>query len=222
MHSSRRITYQKVISKSMVYARPTHILGVTLILLLEFLGKSVTDSFPISMSSSKTIYNVPNSGWTSLQWKWGYAVGTGHDCAAICRDLYKSRRAREGLVTELSRAPTARIEEREPKNFEEVKLILALAWQRGRWDGSDGGRDGYGEVLRAMAEAIRYESENEDENSIRLVEDMMGRFASLSPSADQTQALNTVHELLGKDTDAARRKCSGLVLQAMGFVENGL
>ena len=92
----------------------------------------------------------------------------------------------------------------------------------GTLDGSDGGRGGYGEILAAMAEASRYESDNDEENACLLVQDMMARFPYLSPSADQTKAMGTIPELLGTDTDAARRKCSGLVLQAMGFVENGL
>jgi hypothetical protein len=149
-------------------------------------------------------------------------MGTGHDCAAICRKLYNSRRAREALIRDLCGASSTLVNDREPKNFEEVKLILALAWQRGRWDGSDGGRGGYGEILAAMAEATRYESDNEEENACLLVQDMLARFPLLSPSVDQTKAMGTIPELLGTDADAARRKCSGLVLQAMGFVENGL
>ena len=213
----------------MTRVRSIHVFEVTLILVLQiFSNKSVVDSFSLSMRSSsptntKTIYDVPNSGWTSLKWNWGYAVGTGHDCALICRNLYKSRRAREILVHELLLgAPMKAQEDREPKNFEEIKLVLALAWQRGRWDGSDGGKGGYGEILAVMVEATRYESNNEDENCVRFVQDMMTRFPLLSPSADQTKAMAICHELLGTDNDAARRKCSGLVLQAMGFVENGL
>ena len=40
-------------------------------------------------------------------------------------------------------------ESRQPP-FEEVKLVLGLAWQNGRWDGSDGGRGGYGDILVAI------------------------------------------------------------------------
>ena len=213
----------------MVLVRSIRVLEVALILVFQILrNKSLVDSFSLSMkstslSNAKTIYNIPNSGWTSSKWNWGYAVGTGHDCALICRNLYKSRRARETLVNELVFGATTKAESRrEPKNFEEVKLVLALAWQRGRWDGTDGGRDGYGEILAVMADATRYESDNEDENCVRFVQDMVARFPSLSPSDDQTKAMDTCIELLGADNDVARRKCSGLVLQAMGFVERGL
>ncbi len=174
------------------------------------------------MPSSKSIYDVPNSGWRAPQWKWGYAVGTGHDCAAICRKRYNSREARTALIQDLCGAPIAKTEEREPRNFEEVKLVLALAWQRGRWDGSDGGLGGYGEVLGAMAEANRYETEDENENSSRLVNDMKARFRLLSPTSEHEEEMKTISSIMETDVDAARRKCSGLVLEAMGFVENGL
>lgn len=182
-----------------------------------------SNSFSLVMTTaSKSIYGIPDSGWASSQWNWGYAVGTGHDCALVCRRKYDTRRAREDLVNQLCSAPSKDVDEREPKNFEEVKLILALAWQRGRWDGSDGGKGGYGDVLRAMEEATRYESKSDDENSVLLVEDMMARFPLLSPSPEKLKDMNTISWILTRDNDAARRKCSGLVLQSMGFVESGL
>lgn len=180
-------------------------------------GTSSVAAFSLSMSSSKTIYDVLNSGWASPQWKWGYAVGTGHDCAAICRQRYNSRQSRVSLIENLCNAPTIDIKKREPKNFEEVKLILALAWQQGRWDGSDGGRGGYGDVLATMADATRYESDDEEENSRRLVQDMTARFRLLGPSKEQADSMEKVLEILENDVDAACRKCSGLVLEAMGW-----
>lgn len=202
-----------------LFSRPCSlVLGI--LLLAAITGR--TNSFSMSISSSKTIYDIPNSGWKAPQWNWGYAVGTGHDCAAVCRDRYYSRKARLALIQELCAAPTRNPEHREPRNFEEVKLVLALAWQRGRWDGTDGGRGGYGEVLGAMAKATRYESDNEKENANRLVADMTSRYHLLSPTKEQEEEMRTISTLLETDFDAARRKCSGLVLLAMKFVENGL
>jgi hypothetical protein len=200
------------------------ILRVLPFLIFWLVGKqSVATAFSLAMSSSKTIYEVPNSGWTSPQWNWGYGAGTGHECAAICRQRYNSRQVRAALIKDLCTSPTIEIENREPTNFEEVKLILALAWQRGRWDGSDGGKGGYGDVLATMADASRYESDDEKEDSIRLVKDMTGRFRLLGPSKEQTDEMeNVLAILLENDKDAARRKCSGMVLEAMGFIENGL
>jgi hypothetical protein len=125
------------------------------------------------------------------------------------------------LVKDLYEAPNVTPTDRKPNNFEEVKLVLALAWQRGRWDGSDGGRGGYGDVLATMASASRYEDGSEDDCSRHLIEDMQQRFQLLGSSKDLAvmQGLSHAH---GDDLDAARRECSALVLDTMGFVDNGL
>ena len=182
----------------------------------------LTSASAFSMSMSKTIYEIPNSGWTSPKLNWGYAAGTGHDCAAICRMNYSTRQSRQKLVDDLINAPEKSIEERVPQNFEEVKLVLALAWQRGRWDGSDGGRGGYGEVLAKMAEANRYEQGSIEDCNKRLTQDMQARFRLLSPNPEDLQNMETIVDEIENDSDSACRKCSGLVLKAMGFIENGL
>jgi len=177
--------------------------------LLPFLMSS-TSAFSIHMSS-KEIYGIANSGWTAKEWNWGSAMGTGHDCALICRRQYNSRQSREQLVSEL-------LDCKGPP-FEEVKLVLGLAWQRGRWDGSDGGPGGYGDVLSEMAKAKRYEL-GEDCDKL-LVQDMQERFHLLDPTNDYKEAMQAVLD----DTDsvdAARRRCSGLVLKSMGFIDSGL
>jgi hypothetical protein len=172
-------------------------------------------------TSGKSIYDIPNSGWTCSEWNWGYASGTGHDCAAICRRKYTTRKERSKLVGDLMQAPGMAARDRKPQNFEEVKLILALAWQRGRWDKSDGGKGGYGEVLSAMADARRYESGDEEDCSRVLVQDMQDRFPLLDPLLEDRVMMQSIFDL-EPDIDAARRRCSGLVLKAMGFIENGL
>jgi hypothetical protein len=190
------------------------------------------------------LYGIPNSGWTSPQWNWGYARGTGHDCAAICRNRYATRASRETLVQQLL---VVQDQAQEPlptttttMNIEEVKLVLALAWQNGRWDGSDGGRGGYGDVLTYMAQAERYEPKHtsiiqeqveHEQNACyrRLIEDMQMRFYLLNPTPQQLETMKALLE----DTDdndkekqadvgAALCRCCGLVLSAMRFVDNGL
>ena len=164
----------------------------------------------------KRIYGIAQSGWKSPAWNWGSAVGTGHDCARICRQNYASREARADLVENLL-ATTAPI----PTDFEEVKLVLALAWQRGRWDGSDGGRGGYGDVLHYMAEAKRYEDGSAEECAVRLIQDMQARYGLLRPSSKQETAMQNLMVDCESDVYRAQRRCSGLVLKAMGFVKNG-
>ena len=179
------------------------ILLFLVLIITSFLGNSMkTHAF-----SAAKIYNIPGSGWKSPQWNWGYAVGTGHDCARICRKLYETRSARQDLLQNI---------ETRPENMEEIKLILALAWQRGRWDGSDGGPDGYGQVLEALAAADRYENSNNQQFFL----DMQSRFQSLKPSVELQKEMDSLSQL--ENIDLATRKCSALVLEAMGFVESGL
>ena len=189
-----------------------------ILLLVLFLDCEMSIVSGLSMGGAKTIYGVPNSGWTAPEWNWGYAVGTGHDCAAICRQTYRTRKSRAKLVDNLIFTTN------EPQNFEEVKLVLALAWQRGRWDGSDGGRGGYGQVLELMAAAERYEIGNQDECSLKFIQDMQDRFQLLKPNPEDQSAMDNLfdNEDGTEDIDASRRRCSGLVLKAMGFIENGL
>ena len=171
---------------------------------------------------TKEIYNVPGSGWKSPTWNWGYGVGTGHDCAAICRQKYARMEDREELVRQLISAPTVgENEQRLPANFEEVKLVMALAWQKGRWDGSDGGEGGYGEVLHAMADARRYEDGDETTNCMLLFKDMEERYYLLDPSPEDMKEMKKATKICESDSDAAVRCCSGLVLKSMGFVNNG-
>ena len=178
--------------------------------LLGLLLDATTLAFSVHMTS-KEIYGIPNSGWSSKQWNWGSAIGTGHDCALICRRQYDSRKSREQLVSNLLQC--------KGPPFEEVKLVLGLAWQRGRWDGSDGGRGGYGEVLSEMAKAERYERSEEGDKL--LVQDMQERYLLLNPSNEDKEAMMAIFDETD-DLDAARRRCSGLVLKSMGFVDSGL
>ena len=168
------------------------------------------------------LYDVPNSSWTSAEWNWGYASGTGHDCAAICRRKFATRSSRAEFIRSLLDPSTP-----QPPSFEEVKLVLGLAVQRGRWDGSDGGPGGYGDVLAAMTSARRYETDGTEENRmVNFVEDMRHRFGLLNPSKEDAEMMKSLDGCNGDATidelNAARRMCSGLVLMNMDFIDNGL
>jgi hypothetical protein len=183
----------------------------------------VSASFTITMMSSSNrsadqrIFGVPHSGWKSSQWNWGYGVGTGHDCAKICRQRLNTKSARQDYVNKLMNGNVALTD------TEEIKLTLALTWQRGRRDGSDGGPNGYGQVLALMAQAERYEEQQDDEGedfgTRRLVEDMQERFRLLKPSVEDHDEMKSLLDT--NSTAVAFRKCSGLVLQQVGFIENG-
>jgi hypothetical protein len=182
-----------------------------------------------SPDSTEWLYDIPNSSWTSPQWNWGYASGTGHDCAAICRRRFAAREARADLVESLLN-PTEKQQQQQqqqPSSFEEVKLVLGLAVQRGRWDGSDGGPGGYGDVLAAMADARRYETDGTEESRmINFTNDMKLRYRLLDPTKEDMETMESIDvssgDLALAELDVARRKCSGLVLKSMGFVDNGI
>lgn len=188
---------------------------------------------PKERSKRKEIYGIHGSGWASPDWNWGYASGTGHDCAMICRNKWGTRQSRISLVENLLN-PKSVIDhkniwesdsQRDPE-FEEVKLILALAWQRGRWDGSDGGRNGYSKILSLMAKAYKYEPQGEgyefeEACSRALVTDMKDAFHTIAQSKDEATKMTSI-DIDSDDVDASRRKCAGLVLQNMGFIDKGL
>jgi len=190
-----------------------------------------TAAFAMNSSGNlKEIYNIPGSGWKGKAWNWGYGQGTGHDCALICRKRWASRADRKKLVDTLLNPKSvegsvdvdAANALRDPP-FEEVKLILGLAWQNGRWNGSDGGVGGYGDVLATMADARKYETDDEEVNSRLLTKDMMNRFHLISSKdSSAMEEMNQIESMCGSDVDMMRRKCSALVLSEMGFVETGL
>ena len=185
-------------------------------------------SYEVS-ETRKTIYNIPNSGWSSPQWNWGSAIGTGHDCAMICRKLYNTKAEREKLVDSLlnpieykSTHPEFEI------SFAEVTLILGLAWQNGRWDGSDGGPEGYGHVLSTMAAAKRYEEDDEVLSALNFIDDVSKRFSTISQNSDELNKMKSIaidirekHDATKEEVFMTRRICAGMVLDNMGWVENG-
>jgi hypothetical protein len=227
---------------SPVSKSPCSLLVVLLLLLLATIsnhpfGSTAAFASAFAMSSSspsfvdKRIFGVPNSGWRSPQWNWGYGVGTGHDCAIICRRQFGTATARRRYVDALRNGDVTLT------NVEEIKLTLALTWQRGRRDGSDGGPNGYRQVLAQLAAAERYEDRQQEEGGSgrvnddgagdecagtrRLVEDMQQRFCLVAPASAAALQDEMKSLLQTFSTGVAFRKCSGLVLKEVGFIENG-
>ena len=104
--------------------------------------------------------------------------------------------------------------------FEEIKLILALMWQRARKE--DPSMEAYGQILDEMTKGKRYEEGTDDEIRSRLlVQDMQKRYMWLNPDVEDKIAMNMLwYET--EDYDVARRRCSGLILKSMGFVDDGM
>jgi hypothetical protein len=198
-------------------------------------------------SNSKLIYGIPGSGWTSSEWNWGSPFGTGHDCAMICRQRYSTVQSRAALVDDLllcgsattttastdTTATTTTTTDKDELDFEEIKLIMALVWQKARKTGLEA----FGVILDEMAKAERYEvdrrdndDDDDDETKLQhsgdeycsrlLVQDIQSRYMWLEPTLEDKMAMN----LLWYDTDdyrVARCRCCGLVLKSIGFVERG-
>ena len=93
-----------------------------------------------------------------------------------CREKFGTSSARHELVNSLVHADT---DTQILPNFEDVKLVLALAWQRARKFDPD--MESYGEVLDAMAD-LRYENVKDGmEGDKLLVQDMQKRYMWLEP-----------------------------------------
>lgn len=223
------------------------------VLFILALWMSTTTAFsatpaPPSKEGRGELYGIPGSGWASPSWNWGSSQGTGHDCAIICREQYATAQDRAQLIENLlleqdededkeaqQAAPPARI----PSDFEQVKLVLALVWQRYR--NMSAGNKMYGDLLDQMVDC-RFEQEQaaaggggddhdhddhddadaEAAASKLLVQEMQKRFIYLQPDVQDQIAMNTLLYEAGDDYDLTRRRCSGLVLRAMDFEELGL
>ena len=188
--------------------------GITSTILWLVILLSSVSAFSLRMNRNE-IHGVKQSGWTSDKWRWGYGQGTGHDCAMISRKTYATPPLRAALVRSLIGATS------EKPPFEEIKLVLALAWQNGHWDGTDGGKGGYADVLATMVDARRYEIGTDEECSRQLIKDMQERFHLLEPTEDALNKMQCLWEDLPtklEHFDAARRRCSGLVLDSMGWI----
>jgi hypothetical protein len=131
----------------------------------------------------------------------------------ICRQRYSTPQARAELVDAL----LIESSQTDKLDFEEVKLVLALVWQKARKTGLES----YGLVLDEMAKAERYEVGEEEECSRLLIQDIQKRYMWLEPEVDDKVAMNLLwYET--EDYNVARMRCSGLVLKSIGFVEDGL
>ena len=141
-------------------------------------GRGASAPSPPSSANGNinTIFGIEAS-WSSPEWNWGSPFGLGHDCAMICRQKFASPSARRELVNSLLHAET---DTQALPNFEDVKLVLALAWQRARKFDPD--MEAYGQVLDAMAD-LRYENGKEGgmDGDKLLVQDMQKRYMWLKP-----------------------------------------
>lgn len=154
-------------------------------------------------------------------------IGTGHDCAVICRRRWSEKSDRQQLVESLLNPVgyhSAHHDHEVP--FEEVKLILGLLWQRSVRSHA------YSKVLENMAEAKRYEIPNDEVlSALNFISDIRYAFPDVARSNSDKDHMDAVasevlqyhnHMVERDDVFRIRRVCTGMVLEAMGFVEQGI
>ena len=126
----------------------------------------------------RQIFGIEAS-WSSPDWNWGSPFGLGHDCAIKCRQRFATEDQRRELVNSLVHADT---DTQVLSNFEDVKLVLALAWQRGR--NFDPDLEAFGQILDQMAD-LRYENGGDGEGNMEgdrlLVQDLQKKYMWLRP-----------------------------------------
>ena len=164
---------------------------------------------------------------SSPKWNWGYASGTGHDCAKICRQKFYSKASRQKLIHHLIHyshiiddvSSTSILDEGDDECLDELKLILGLTIQRAQWTGAAGT---YLEVLSNLADC-QYETFFACDDGIAsqrlLLQDMKGRYTSIS--SDNSLIIHNLSEEV-EDLQVSLRQCFGYVLEGMGFIADGM
>ena len=96
-----------------------------------------------------------------------------------CRQRFATEDQRRELVNSLVHADT---DTQVLSNFEDVKMVLALAWQRGR--NFDPDLEAFGQILDQMAD-LRYENRDDGEGNMEgdrlLVQDLQKKYMWLRP-----------------------------------------
>jgi hypothetical protein len=160
----------------------------------------------MAFTAPKSLYGIPNSSWASCEWNWGYARGTAHDCAQICRRKYSSVQSRQQLLNSLMGRSC-------PCTYEELKLILALQCQRQRQ---------LGDVIQNMVQATRYESDDDNvAGSQQLVFDLQERYPKLQPNSEDLQQMIALSSEQQNREDTLQ-PCIALVLKTLNFIEIGM
>eukprot|EP00930_Biecheleria_cincta_P060867 TRINITY_DN46451_c0_g1_i1.p1 TRINITY_DN46451_c0_g1~~TRINITY_DN46451_c0_g1_i1.p1 ORF type:complete len:251 (-),score=41.41 TRINITY_DN46451_c0_g1_i1:97-849(-) len=139
--------------------------------------------------------------WGSTTWNWGDEVGDAHDMAAKLRGQLQERSDRamwlQGAVVQPNRVPWA-----------DMKLALALLWQKAMHEGRDGGPAGWRVPLSRMV-AGTYEGGEAGDRL--LVVDMEVRLP----------ASRIIVEDGPEDMDGWRRRVAAQVFKELDFVEGG-
>lgn len=115
-----------------------------------------------------------SSRWANPNWRWGYGIGLAHDEAAKLRAKLRSSEQRSLWLDEMV-SPSGGVD------WEEVKLALALKWQRDRERGDDA-IAAYNQVMEQLRLA-KYEGEEEDQLFVKDMEARLRFFGEYSQAS---------------------------------------
>ena len=119
------------------------------------------------LSNSRAV--VVTKGWGDPNWNWGSAIGEAHDLAGPLRQRLGTPDARIAWLREVLKDTTT-------ISWDEIKLALALEWQRAEREGRAGGPDGFARVMDKMV-AAEYENSAEGEEWGSSGEEPLSRLA---------------------------------------------
>ena len=153
------------------------------------------------------------SGWSSPSWNWGSAVGDAHNEAMRIRGALRDEELRRQWLVSMIGGSSA-------VEWEDVKLVLALKWQKAARERRDAD---YGFVMERLRLA-EYEGDQQDEV---MVADMEARLDQLRPDAKEMEAFfmaaqNNEGGIYQDLPDAHRRAVAARVLVGLDFVAQGL
>jgi hypothetical protein len=118
----------------------------------------------ITISPPRTPGVIMSSSWSLPDWRWGYANGTAHDVAMRVRSALSTPQSRAGFLKSLRSPDSA-------PPLDEVKMVLALAWQRARNYGYD---DADWEGAMEDMAACRFEGEGGSERLAQAIRARLG------------------------------------------------
>ena len=102
-------------------------------------------------------------GFSDPNWNWGSSVGTGHDAAMKLRIKLGTSDKRTEFIKSI-------VDNSDDFSLEDVKLALALRFQRASREGISGGQEGY-KIMEKMARR-KYETVEGAENLLRDLKDL--------------------------------------------------
>ena len=105
------------------------------------------------------------SGFSDPNWNWGSSVGTGHDAAMNLRSALGTSDKRVTFIQSI-------VNSSDQYNLDDVKLALALRFQRASRERIDGSNEGY--IIMERMARLKYEGPNGEMVLLKDLTDLAG------------------------------------------------